>query len=193
MLEPASAGQVLPEGTCWFAWFCLCCPRRCSSWPSFCSGGASSLLWGSVLACLLFLLAAAGWLYTLCDSWSLWNAAQAAHLLTTGQLRTLQAAAPHGGHLCPFAAPVSSPLRPAPQVDRPSQQRGPMEPRNSGRSHKQSRLLPLSHWQKFPHPRFPLQTAHSYSILQNFFRLTKLPFETGCNYDTIMLHLEIGR
>ena len=82
---------------------------------------------------------------------------------------------PHGGHLCPFAAPVSSPLRPAPQVDRPSQQRGPMEPRNSGRSHKQSRLLPLSHWQKFPHPRFPLQTAHSYSILQNFFRLTKLP------------------
>ncbi|MFR0735121.1 MAG: hypothetical protein ACLSHU_13985 [Oscillospiraceae bacterium] len=34
--------------------------------------------WGSVLACLLFLLAAAGWLYTLCDSWSLWNAAQAA-------------------------------------------------------------------------------------------------------------------
>ena len=82
---------------------------------------------------------------------------------------------PHGGHLCPFAAPVSSPLRPAPQVDRPSQQRGPMEPRNSGRSHKQSRLLPLSHWQKFPHPRFPLQTAHLHSILQNFFRLTKLP------------------
>ena len=82
---------------------------------------------------------------------------------------------PHGGHLCPFATPVSSPLRPAPQVDRPSQQRGPMEPRNSGRSHKQSRLLPLSHWQKFPHPRFPLQTAHFHSILQNFFRLTKLP------------------
>ena len=82
---------------------------------------------------------------------------------------------PHGGHLCPFATPVSSPLRPAPQVDRPSQQRGPMEPRNSGRSHKQSRLLPLSHWQKFPHPRFPLQTAHLHSILQNFFRLTKLP------------------
>ena len=37
--------------------------------------------WGSVLACLLFLLAAAGWLYTLCDSWSLWNAGHADILL----------------------------------------------------------------------------------------------------------------
>lgn len=60
--------------------------------------------WGSVLACLLFLLAAAGWLYTLCDSWSLWNAAQAAHLLTTGQLRTLQAAALTGPSV-PFCRP----------------------------------------------------------------------------------------
>lgn len=50
-------------------------------------------VWGSLLACLLFLLAAAGWLYTLCDSWSLWNAARAAQLLTAGQLRALQAAA----------------------------------------------------------------------------------------------------
>lgn len=49
--------------------------------------------WGSLLACLLFLLAAAGWLYTLCDSWNLWNAARAAQLLTAGQLRALQAAA----------------------------------------------------------------------------------------------------
>ena len=62
--------------------------------------------WGSVLACLLFLLAAAGWLYTLCDSWSLWNAAQAAHLLTTGQLRTLQAAALTGA-ICALLPPLS--------------------------------------------------------------------------------------
>ena len=58
------------------------------------------------LACLLFLLAAAGWLYTLCDSWSLWNAAQAAHLLTTGQLRTLQAAALTGA-ICALLPPLS--------------------------------------------------------------------------------------
>ena len=62
--------------------------------------------WGSVLACLLFLLAAAGWLYTLCDSWSLWNAAQAANLLTTGQLRTLQAAALTGA-ICALLPPLS--------------------------------------------------------------------------------------
>ena len=49
--------------------------------------------WGSLLASLFFLLAAAGWLYTLCDSWNLWSAARAASLLTAGQLRALQAAA----------------------------------------------------------------------------------------------------
>lgn len=32
--------------------------------------------WGSLLASLFFLLAAAGWLYTLCDSWNLWSAAR---------------------------------------------------------------------------------------------------------------------
>jgi len=42
----------------------------------------------------------------LCDSWSLWNAAQAAHLLTTGQLRTLQAAALTGA-ICALLPPLS--------------------------------------------------------------------------------------
>ena len=37
-------------------------------------------VWGNLLASLFFLLAAAGWLYTLCDSWNLWGSLRAAGL-----------------------------------------------------------------------------------------------------------------
>ena len=68
--------------------------------------------WGSLLARLFFLLAAAGWLYTLCDSWNLWSAARAASLLTAGQLRALQAAAITGavGGLLPLLSQIPAAL-----------------------------------------------------------------------------------
>ncbi len=68
--------------------------------------------WGSLLASLFFLLAAAGWLYTLCDSWNLWSAARAASLLTAGQLRALQAAAITGavGGLLPLLSQIPAAL-----------------------------------------------------------------------------------
>lgn len=66
--------------------------------------------WGSLLACLFFLLAAAGWLYTLCDSWNLWNAALAAD--ASAQLHALRTAALAGviSALLPLLSQISSAL-----------------------------------------------------------------------------------
>ena len=70
-------------------------------------------VWGNLLASLFFLLAAAGWLYTLCDSWNLWGSLRAAGLLAPGQVRMLKAAAATGAvsALLPSLSQIPGALR----------------------------------------------------------------------------------
>lgn len=47
-------------------------------------------IWGELLACMFFLVAAACWLYTLVQGWPVWDAALAAGRLEAGQRQCLR-------------------------------------------------------------------------------------------------------